>query len=323
MKVYVKTPSRLHFGLIDIRGDLGRIFGSVGVAINKPNTILKVENSDKIIVQGNQSKRIKDFAENFMRKKHVEGGCKIEAKQVIPPHVGLGSGTQTALATATSISRLKGIISSTEELAGLTGRISVSSIGIQAFQTGGFIVDAGHKANYGDRSKKTRSKMAPVVFNNKFPENWLFILVSQPNNIRTSGKKEKGAFNKLPEVSEEVAGKMCRLVFSGLVPSIIDSDIKSFGKALTELDILTGRSFELSQGGIYSNESAEKCVNQMLKAGAAGAGQSSWGPTIYALTDNIKTAKKVISQLETLLGNLSDVSIVKANNNGATIRLIK
>ena len=27
MKVYVKTPARLHMGLIDLKGNLGRIFG--------------------------------------------------------------------------------------------------------------------------------------------------------------------------------------------------------------------------------------------------------------------------------------------------------
>ncbi len=43
MRVKVRTPSRLHFSMVDLRGDLGRIFGSVGVAIDRPNIVLEAE----------------------------------------------------------------------------------------------------------------------------------------------------------------------------------------------------------------------------------------------------------------------------------------
>ncbi|MER3458075.1 MAG: GHMP kinase, partial [Chloroflexota bacterium] len=33
MRIRVKTPARLHLGLLDINGDLGRLYGSIGVAI--------------------------------------------------------------------------------------------------------------------------------------------------------------------------------------------------------------------------------------------------------------------------------------------------
>ena len=41
MKVYVQNPARLHLGLIDLGGELGRLFGGIGVAINRPNVILE------------------------------------------------------------------------------------------------------------------------------------------------------------------------------------------------------------------------------------------------------------------------------------------
>ncbi len=43
MKVYVKTPARLHLGLIDLNGDLGRMFGGLGVGIDHPNVIVEAE----------------------------------------------------------------------------------------------------------------------------------------------------------------------------------------------------------------------------------------------------------------------------------------
>ena len=49
MKVLVKTPARLHLGLIDMNGDLGRMFGGLGVGIDHPNIIVEVQNSRKLL----------------------------------------------------------------------------------------------------------------------------------------------------------------------------------------------------------------------------------------------------------------------------------
>ena len=49
MKVYVKTPARLHLGLIDLNGDLGRLFGGLGVAINCPNFVLEAKNRRRLM----------------------------------------------------------------------------------------------------------------------------------------------------------------------------------------------------------------------------------------------------------------------------------
>ena len=52
MRVRVRTPSRLHFSMVDLRGDLGRIFGSVGVAIDRPNIALEAEPAPRLTVTG-------------------------------------------------------------------------------------------------------------------------------------------------------------------------------------------------------------------------------------------------------------------------------
>ena len=52
MKVLVKTPARLHLGLIDMNGDLGRMFGGLGVAIDHPNVIIEAKRSEKFTVTG-------------------------------------------------------------------------------------------------------------------------------------------------------------------------------------------------------------------------------------------------------------------------------
>ena len=39
--VFVEAPARLHFGVLDLRGDLGRRFGGVGAAVPSPSLLLE------------------------------------------------------------------------------------------------------------------------------------------------------------------------------------------------------------------------------------------------------------------------------------------
>ena len=106
MKVYVKTPARLHLGLIDLNGDLGRVFGGLGVGIDRPNVVVKAERSENFSVAGEKIELAKTFARRFFGTYNIEAEASINVKQVIPEHEGLGSGTQLALAIATALARL-------------------------------------------------------------------------------------------------------------------------------------------------------------------------------------------------------------------------
>ena len=57
LKLRVNAPSRLHFGIIDMRGDLGRIHGSVGVAIEHPRLVLEIKESSETVIRGARSGR--------------------------------------------------------------------------------------------------------------------------------------------------------------------------------------------------------------------------------------------------------------------------
>jgi beta-ribofuranosylaminobenzene 5'-phosphate synthase len=62
----------------------------------------------------------------------------------------------------------------------------------------------------------------------------------------------------------------------------------------------------------------------MQKAGSYGVGQSSWGPALYGVVKQDE-AKQVLSKVKAYLskGEGGHAFIVKANNNGATIRIAK
>ncbi len=133
--------------------------------------------------------------------------------------------------------------------------------------------------------------------------------------------REKQAFQELPKGKASHAKETSRLVLMQLLPALIRDDIDRFGEALTRIQILVGDAFSKAQGGRFAGPKVEKCVDAMLKAGAVGAGQSSWGPTCYGLVRGLKAATKVKMAVRKVIGSPSDGTtfIATANNHGAQI----
>jgi beta-ribofuranosylaminobenzene 5'-phosphate synthase len=125
-------------------------------------------------------------------------------------------------------------------------------------------------------------------------------------------------------MKQDEAGKMCRLTIMKLLPALIERDIKSFGEALTQIQIVIGNYFAEVQGGTYSSQAVAEGVALMQKLGAYGAGQSSWGPAFYGVTQKEK-AKKLEAKIKAFLKKSADgqVFITKPNNKGAYIKITK
>jgi beta-ribofuranosylaminobenzene 5'-phosphate synthase len=51
MSIVVTSPSRLHFSLIDLNGELGRVDGGIGVALNEPSLKIEVSAVDEAFKQ--------------------------------------------------------------------------------------------------------------------------------------------------------------------------------------------------------------------------------------------------------------------------------
>ena len=321
MKVYIKTPARLHLGLIDLNGNLGRIFGGLGVGINHPNVILEAETSEKLSITGEENLLVTSLAKRFFETYHTKTNVNINVKKSIPMHIGLGSGTQLALAVATALAKLFNVQSSTQELALAMGRAKRTGVGTAIFEKGGFVVDGGKIASNGIC---VPGKFPPLIFRQPFPENWRFV-VAIPNVKRgLANEAEKSAFNQLPPVSPEEVGKVCRLTMLKLLPSLVERDIENFGDALTNIQNVTGEYFAHVQGGKYSSQASTECISFMQELGVHGVGQSSWGPALYGLVkkeDAKKTRVQVQAHLKKNVGG--QVFVAKADNKGAKIKLTK
>jgi beta-ribofuranosylaminobenzene 5'-phosphate synthase len=317
MKVYVKTPARLHLGLIDLNGELGRLYGGLGVAIDRPNVLLEAEKSTDLKATGLSTALTGKLAKQFLDAYGIRETVAINLEKTIPAHIGLGSGTQLALAVAASISKLFGIKGSPQDFASDLGRTAQSGVGTVAFAQGGLVIDAGK--NTLDPSKK----VIPPICRITFPDEWRFVVAIPNTKKGLANEAEASAFGKLPPMPPAEVGRICRLIMLKLLPALPERDIASFGSALTEIQRIVGDTFAQAQGGRYASTPAGQCIEFMLKEGAFGAGQSSWGPTVYGVVRKPE-AKKVFEKTQTFLeeGVGGEVFVAKANNHGATIKTI-
>ena len=316
MKVYVKTPARLHLGLIDLNGDLGRVFGGLGVGINRPNVVLEAEKSENLGVTGEKTEHVKTLANRFLETYNIESNACINVRQVIPEHSGLGSGTQLALAVASALAKLFDVKASVQELAEAMGRGRRTSVGTTIFEQGGFVVDGG---------KSTGEKRFPAtIFRQPFPQNWVFVVAIPDVNKGLAKSEETAAFGTLSPMKAEEAGKMCRLTMMKLLPALVECDIESFGEALTQIQVVIGDYFAEVQGGTYSSQIAAEGVALLQRLGAYGAGQSSWGPAVYGVTQKEK-AREIELKVEAFLRKSvgGQVFVAKANNRGAYIKVTR
>jgi beta-ribofuranosylaminobenzene 5'-phosphate synthase len=149
--------------------------------------------------------------------------------------------------------------------------------------------------------------------------------VAIPNVQKGLAKSEEtAAFKALSPMKAEDAGRMCRLTMMRLLPALIERDIKSFGEALTQIQIVIGDYFAEVQGGTYSSQTATEGIALLQKLGAYGAGQSSWGPAFYGLTQKEK-AREIELKIKAFLKKNAggQVFVAKANNRGAYIKVTK
>jgi len=321
VKVYVRSPARLHLGIIDLGGELGRLYGGMGVAINCPNVAIEAAESTQLTVEGEESEFVKTRVELFLKKYGLNPEVAVKVKETIPQHVGLGSGTQLALATATALAKLFRVKASTRELANAMGRGRVSGVGTALFEKGGFVVEGGVESRR-NKPLSHRGSFPPLIFQEPFPDDWFFTVAIPRDKRGLSGEAEAHAFKGLPPMSTEQAGRVSHLILMSLLPALKEEDLETFGCALTQIQIIVGDCFSSAQGGRFSSAISGECIEFMLKHGACGAGQSSWGPTVYGLVEGKAGAEKLALEMQGFLrkGVGGEVFCTGPNNKGAYIK---
>ena len=277
--VTVEAPARLHFGMLDLAGSLGRRFGGIGAGIPRPSLVLGVSRSDVVSAAGPDAHRAAEYARRFLAHHGLSGGARISVRQAIPAHAGLGSGTQLGLGVARALAELHGLPTHATELARAIGRARRSAIGTWLFELGGFVLEGGRRADVGG------DEPAPLLAHHHFPESWRCVVAIPRAAPGVSGEAESAAFASLAPPPVREVERVAHLVLMSLLPALVEGDIASFGTALTEIQCLNGRWFSPAQHGEFAPGPSGDLVRLMRDHGAPGVGQSSWGPTIYGIVE--------------------------------------
>ena len=107
---------------------------------------------------------------------------------------------------------------------------------------------------------------------------------------------EEEAFARLRPPSE-LSALIAQLVLTSLLPALAEHDLAEFGAALTRLQRLVGEAFAPVQGGVFHPQAAA-LVDALLAGGAAGAGQSSWGPAVYGIVGDEAAGRELVAHME-------------------------
>ena len=309
--VRVEAPARLHMGMLDVSGDGPRRFGGLGVAVSRPAVVVEASASDELTVEGPDAERALAVAQRCRDALGLSTGARVRVLEAIPAHAGLGSGTKLALAVTAALCALAGESPDPASMARTAGRGARSAVGLWTFALGGFVVEGGRRPGV--------AEPAPLLTRHAMPDEWRCVFVIPAAEPGLSGGTEEAAFGDLrpdPARSAEIA----QLVLTALLPALVERDLGEFGAALSRVQRLVGDAFAPIQGGTFHPQ-ADALVDALLRLGAAGAGQSSWGPAVYGLVGSEQQGREVVRGLEAELGSGGRAEVVRFDNHGARVEV--
>jgi beta-ribofuranosylaminobenzene 5'-phosphate synthase len=308
--VLVEAPARLHMGMLDASGKGARRFGGLGVAVSHPAVIVEASASSELSAEGPDADRALAVAERYREAFGHAAGARMRVLEAIPSHVGLGSGTKLALAVTAALSALAGRSPEPAAMARMAGRSARSAVGLWTFALGGLVVEGGRRPG--------AAEPAPLLMRHAMPDEWRCVLAISAAEPGLSGGAEEAAFADLrpdPDRSALIA----QLVLTALLPALVERDLVEFGAALSRLQRLVGDAFAPVQGGTFHPQ-AGPLVDALLRLGAAGAGQSSWGPAVYGLVGSEQEGHEIVRGLEPELGG-GWAEVVRFDNRGASVEV--
>lgn len=311
--VSILAPARLHLGFIDLNGAAGRSYGSLGLGIEDMGIDVTATPHDTIEATGPAAARAANYARRLLNHYRQDQGVRLQLASMLPEHAGLGSGTQLALAVGMAVARLYDLPADAPAVAALLDRGARSGIGIGTFMEGGFIVDAG---------RGEHTEVPPVISRLHFPDSWRLVLVLDPERKGISGAPERSAFENLAPMPQAIADRISWLVLMQVLPAIAEADCHRFGEAITRIQEHIGDYFAPVQGGRFYSDAVARVVTELHNAGAAGIGQSSWGPTGFAIFPSETQAHQALRRLRDsdAVADELDIRICRGRNRPAEIR---
>jgi beta-ribofuranosylaminobenzene 5'-phosphate synthase len=306
----VTTTARLHFGFLDPSGRGERPFGSFGLALNRPKTRLKLTPARSFQVSGPEREGALRYLRSIAQSCGIEAAYKLHIDEAVPPHAGLGSGTQLALAVGSAFAALEGLRLEPPEIAARLGRGARSGIGIATFAQGGAVLDSG----------PSEGGLPELVSRLPFPTEWRVILIFDSDASGLAGASETAAFDALPDFPQSETAELRRRVRQGALPALAESDFAAFSEHVGFLQARMGAYFAPLQGGPYTSPRISAALDWLHGKGITGLGQSSWGPTGFAFVASEAEGKMLLDDLRAQFRHPRlSFDLAQGHNEGAKI----
>lgn len=334
MSVRVVAPCRLHFGLFHVPvdglthypdGRPVRKFGGLGMMIDEPCVTVTALWSQHEGTTGSLSNRATNFLQSMGLDRPNDRSPLAVLADGPPEHVGLGVGTALGMALGRAV--YHGILweewvvdnrsgspeSPAEQVAERVGRGKRSGIGVKGFSTGGFLIDEGKE-----------SDEDADIDGAKYPSPWRIVLVRPPTPPTWFGDRERSAFARTRPADRALSltERLRSLAYDTIVPAVRDEDFDTFAQSIFEFNRLAGEPFQDDQGGVYASPEVACVIDELMEMGAVGVGQSSWGPTVFAMCRDADEAEHLAAKARARFSSATEVIVTTANNTGARLETL-
>jgi beta-RFAP synthase len=341
--VTLRAPGRLHLGFLDPGASLGRRFGSLGLVLNGFETEIELSAApcEQVCASGPAERAELERAGAYLHLLQHHSGrheaLRLSLLRVLPAHAGFGSGTQLALAIGRAFAQWHRLDIGTPTLAQWLGRGARSGVGIAGFDHGGLLLDGGPRADGAPASVLSRIAL---------PQAWRVLVVQDGACQGLSGADERNAMATLSPLPRSLAADICHQVLMRVLPGAAGSEFAPFAAGINRIQQLLGEHFASAQGGSAFTSPAVGHLLEWIgstlrdrpaaggnpdhRAGqgepqvaepVAAIGQSSWGPTGFAILPSQSQAEAVIGAARSAMAVAPSLTlrIVSGRNSGATV----
>jgi len=264
--------------------------------IRQPRTVVEVRPHDKpLAVEGHHQARSRRLAEQCLQSLTVDAAdsperrlaCQVVVHRAPPLHIGLGTGTQLALAISRALCEAwqAGPWDAGGQ-AGLLGRGRRARVGTHGFAHGGLVADFVDEAD---------GQPAPQgLVRLDVPAHWVVVVI-HCGARGLFGQRERAAFAETAGEAERRTRSM-RLACDHILASVRNEDFRQFGLGVYEFGQLAGQTFRRAQGGVFNGPAVQRAAEWLRREGIVGVGQSSWGPCVYGWLDDERHAEWIVER---------------------------
>ncbi|RBI64126.1 GHMP kinase [halophilic archaeon] len=319
--VQVTVGARLHFGFQNLSLTHERLYGGVGVALDEPRVRVEATPARSVDCDHPAAREYARRAVDLLDAP----GASVTVHEALPRHVGLGSGTQLALSVFAAVARAHDREPAVRERAPDLDRGGRSGVGVATFERGGFVVDAGHPVERftADRPAPGEWSVPAVAARHPVPDDWRFVVALPDAEPGRSGDDEDDSMRSVVERADPaVADDVGAVLLRRALPAVTERDCETFGDAVAEIGRLNGAWYADEQGGVYRPPVGDVVARLRESSAVTGAGQSSWGPAVYGVTDRDRTdaAREAARSALDAAGCGGEVLVARPRNRGASVR---